>query len=228
VLADGSIVNANDGENADLHRALKGGNNNLGIVTRFDLDIFQQGKMWGGFIASNISKAEFVDWFYNYSSTVTRDPKSMTLTGAMTFGDNFFAAGLVTYQTPTQDPAIFKPLTDNPITFADVLNLLPASLGNLLNTNYNAAMANITGSSTSKTKRADSLSDFLNVFGASGPTTYTAISQVNALTTPNGLDIAFSAFSYINSKEYLSHLLDLHASETAGQSFTSTLSLQTI
>jgi len=45
VLTDGSIVSENDGENADLHRALKGGNNNLGIGTRFDLDLFEQGKM---------------------------------------------------------------------------------------------------------------------------------------------------------------------------------------
>ncbi|RYO79221.1 hypothetical protein DL762_008269 [Monosporascus cannonballus] len=38
VLANGTIVNANQTTNADLWRALKGGGNNFGIVTRFDLE----------------------------------------------------------------------------------------------------------------------------------------------------------------------------------------------
>ena len=29
---------------------MKGGTNNFGIVTRFDLKTFEQGKLWGGFI----------------------------------------------------------------------------------------------------------------------------------------------------------------------------------
>lgn len=36
VLADGSIVNANANENADLYRGLKGGSGNLGFVTKID------------------------------------------------------------------------------------------------------------------------------------------------------------------------------------------------
>ena len=43
-------MNANAFENTDLFRALKGASNNLGIVTRFDLKTFRQGKLWGGFI----------------------------------------------------------------------------------------------------------------------------------------------------------------------------------
>jgi FAD/FMN-containing dehydrogenase len=38
VLADGSIVNANEDEHRDLWRALKGGGINFGIVTRFDME----------------------------------------------------------------------------------------------------------------------------------------------------------------------------------------------
>ena len=51
VLADGSIVNANAFQRPDLFRALKGGSNNFGIVTRFDLKTYPQGQLWGGFIA---------------------------------------------------------------------------------------------------------------------------------------------------------------------------------
>ena len=50
VLADGSIVNANAFQRPDLFRALKGGSNNFGIVTSFDLKTYSQGQLWGGFI----------------------------------------------------------------------------------------------------------------------------------------------------------------------------------
>ncbi|KAI1172233.1 hypothetical protein F4777DRAFT_601799 [Nemania sp. FL0916] len=48
VLADGRIVNANADTNRDLWVALKGGANNFGVVTRFDLRVFPQGQLWGG------------------------------------------------------------------------------------------------------------------------------------------------------------------------------------
>lgn len=48
VLASGEIVNANAKENSDLWIALRGGGNNLGVVTRFDFRTFQQGNVWGG------------------------------------------------------------------------------------------------------------------------------------------------------------------------------------
>lgn len=40
VLGDGSIVNANANSSTELFKALKGGSNNFGIVTRFDLQTF--------------------------------------------------------------------------------------------------------------------------------------------------------------------------------------------
>lgn len=48
VLSNGNIVNANATENSDLWRALRGGGNNFGIVTRYDLKTFKQGPFWGG------------------------------------------------------------------------------------------------------------------------------------------------------------------------------------
>ncbi|CRK26848.1 FAD-dependent monooxygenase yanF like protein [Verticillium longisporum] len=52
VLADGTIANANAGENPDLYRALKGGGNNFGIVMRFDLQTFEDAKggLYGGLL----------------------------------------------------------------------------------------------------------------------------------------------------------------------------------
>ncbi|KAI0404734.1 putative oxidoreductase [Xylaria palmicola] len=48
VLANGSIVDANATSNPDLHWALRGSSNNLGVVTRIDLETFEQGPIWGG------------------------------------------------------------------------------------------------------------------------------------------------------------------------------------
>jgi hypothetical protein len=51
VLASGEIVNANATSHSDLFLALKGGNNNFGVVTRFDVATFEHNQMiYGGLI----------------------------------------------------------------------------------------------------------------------------------------------------------------------------------
>ncbi|RAK99589.1 FAD-binding oxidoreductase [Aspergillus ibericus CBS 121593] len=58
VLANGSIVNANAHENQDLLVALRGGSNNLGVVTRLDLTAFEQGPIWGGSVFYSLDTVE--------------------------------------------------------------------------------------------------------------------------------------------------------------------------
>ncbi|TGJ87291.1 hypothetical protein E0Z10_g1486 [Xylaria hypoxylon] len=48
VLGDGTLVTASADKNPDLLWALRGGGNNLGIVTRVDLQTFPQSQIWGG------------------------------------------------------------------------------------------------------------------------------------------------------------------------------------
>ncbi len=48
MLASGAIVNANSTSNPSLFRALKGGQNNFGIITRFDLQTKSTARFWGG------------------------------------------------------------------------------------------------------------------------------------------------------------------------------------
>lgn len=50
VLADGFITEASSLRNPDLWRALKGGANNFGIVTRFRMRCFPYTKVWSGFL----------------------------------------------------------------------------------------------------------------------------------------------------------------------------------
>ncbi|KAI0842313.1 FAD-binding domain-containing protein [Hypoxylon sp. FL0890] len=75
VLASGEVVNANAKTNSDLWVALKGGGNNFGIVTRFDLSVFEQGQMWGGklfyFQPSFSGQIQsLVDYLYNPTADV--------------------------------------------------------------------------------------------------------------------------------------------------------------
>jgi hypothetical protein len=48
VLANGTIVHASPTTHPDLYFALRGGGNNFGIVTRFDLEAYRYGSLWGG------------------------------------------------------------------------------------------------------------------------------------------------------------------------------------
>ncbi|KAM5347353.1 hypothetical protein ACJ41O_010358 [Fusarium nematophilum] len=48
VLANGDIVTADENENADLFRVLKGGSSNFGIVTNFTMKAIPCDKVWGG------------------------------------------------------------------------------------------------------------------------------------------------------------------------------------
>ncbi|KAI5369173.1 putative FAD-binding domain, PCMH-type, FAD-binding, type PCMH, subdomain 2 [Septoria linicola] len=48
VLASGDIVNANAHEHRELFKGLRGGSNNLGIVTAITLRTHSQGPFWGG------------------------------------------------------------------------------------------------------------------------------------------------------------------------------------
>jgi hypothetical protein len=48
VLPNSTIITVSETENSDLFFALRGGSNNFGIVTRFTLETFPQGRMMGG------------------------------------------------------------------------------------------------------------------------------------------------------------------------------------
>ncbi|KAF9877418.1 FAD binding domain-containing protein [Colletotrichum karsti] len=78
VLADGSVVNANAGENPDLFKALKGGSNNFGIVTRFDMQTFAAapGGLYGGLIFMDYEHKDAVmKQFVNLIETNEKHPE---------------------------------------------------------------------------------------------------------------------------------------------------------
>ena len=75
MLADGRIVDANAKQYSDLFQALKGGSNNFGIVTRFDLVAFTQGNIWGGVaVFPSSATAQLLQAFVNFGNNIVKDP----------------------------------------------------------------------------------------------------------------------------------------------------------
>lgn len=117
VLANGSIIEANRTSYADLHKALKGGINNFGIVTRFDLKAFPQGQIWGGDLLTIGNVQGKLKWLEQFSQSSGKDfdPNGMVM---MTFTPNlggFIVAALLTYAQPTRNPPSVQGLYNNSI-----------------------------------------------------------------------------------------------------------------
>ncbi|KAL0256813.1 hypothetical protein SLS55_007622 [Diplodia seriata] len=97
VLANGSVIDVSASAHSDLYRALRGGGNSFGVVTRFDLDTFAQGPLWGGLhvwpLLDSVTRAvtaAFVRFAYNAPS----DPHVSLFAGLGYRGGHFaWAAG---------------------------------------------------------------------------------------------------------------------------------------
>ncbi|KAK6838553.1 hypothetical protein RU639_000035 [Aspergillus parasiticus] len=108
LLADGRLINANANENADLHRVLKGGGSNYGIVTRFDLEthplvnVQYTINLYSPDDHVEINKATVA-----VQKAMEDDPKIGLFTN---FNDGFVAVGLLYGDTPAEPPSAFESL----------------------------------------------------------------------------------------------------------------------
>ncbi|KAH8726402.1 FAD binding domain-containing protein [Phaeosphaeriaceae sp. PMI808] len=108
VTASGIIVTASATELPDLYWALRGGGNNFGIVTKFNMRTFPQVAMWGGLIA--ILESDF-DALYSAYAKVAQNAAQDTkqaqfVSFAMQNGVGIAGVDLE-YSDPTPWPAIF-------------------------------------------------------------------------------------------------------------------------
>ncbi|KAI1345673.1 putative oxidoreductase [Xylaria sp. FL0043] len=119
VLADGSIVEANENANADLWWGLRGGSNNLGIVTRIDFRTFEQGPLWYSMTFNPLTEVETLIKIYaDIMAPQNYDVNASYLTGwayAATQGITVTLNQLI-YTQPSGNatPAYFKPILDLP------------------------------------------------------------------------------------------------------------------
>jgi FAD binding domain-containing protein len=117
VLADGSIVQANARSNADLFKALKGGGNNFGIVTRFDMKTFEGpvGGIWGGLLFMLYDQKDKVLRQLNRFVAMNNENRddSETLTFTWTAGAQEPQIAMVALNTAgLQDSPSFTPLNN--------------------------------------------------------------------------------------------------------------------
>ncbi|TGO44138.1 hypothetical protein BCON_0593g00010 [Botryotinia convoluta] len=113
VLAGGKIVNANVNQNQDLYLALKGGSNNLGVVTRIDLYAFQQGKLWGGNILYPATTADQqINALADFSSNPAYDEYASLITSfAFQPSIGSVVVNNIVYIKPVANSVVYQPFT---------------------------------------------------------------------------------------------------------------------
>ncbi|KAL9128617.1 MAG: hypothetical protein Q9217_002751, partial [Psora testacea] len=98
----------------DLTKALRGGSNNFGIITRFDLHTFSQGKLWGGDVVYNGSVTpELLSAFVDFGAQEHYDEYAALFiahTYLSTVGQ-YFAVATPIYTKPVVNPPVFTPFT---------------------------------------------------------------------------------------------------------------------
>ncbi|KAF2751073.1 FAD binding domain-containing protein [Sporormia fimetaria CBS 119925] len=76
VTASGIIINVSETQYADLYWALRGGGNNFGLVTKFNLEAFPLGQVWGGQrIYTQEAMPALIDAYFNLGQQ-EEDPKA--------------------------------------------------------------------------------------------------------------------------------------------------------
>jgi hypothetical protein len=117
VLADGSIQEVSySSPYSDLYWALRGGGNNFGIVTRFDLMTFPQGDLWAGsetFIYTPETAAAINDAFYHLGVNAPSDPYAQVII-AYAYAqsvDAYIIASDLQYGKPVANPPILQSFT---------------------------------------------------------------------------------------------------------------------
>lgn len=121
VLADGSIVEANEEQNKDLFRGLRGGSNNFGIVTRIDLKTFEQGLVWAAAIYSPLSTVDDqIKIFANLSKAENYDENASFFLGfgyTQTKNMTVVAIDLV-YTKAVENPPYYQGFLDQPSVYS--------------------------------------------------------------------------------------------------------------
>jgi hypothetical protein len=116
----GKLVNANTSSHPDLFRALKGGMNNFGIVTRFDLKPFAQAELLAGSIVNSISDRDAVfKAFSNIAGAKEYDPYASLVTSLSynsSINGSWGISTALAYTKPETNPPVYDELLAIPST----------------------------------------------------------------------------------------------------------------
>ncbi|KLJ09266.1 hypothetical protein EMPG_15292 [Blastomyces silverae] len=111
VVADGRILNVNPKSHPDLYWALRGGGNNFGIVTRFDLAAYPAGDLWAGsriHLADDNTRKLLLDAVVKFANDWPSDPKAALICNFAYAQGMFVAAINIEYTEPVEHPPIFS------------------------------------------------------------------------------------------------------------------------
>ncbi len=108
VFANGEVKNVNAQSYPEIYWALRGGGNNFGIVTRFDLATFEQGQLWGGTksysaAAANIS---IIKALHSFGDNASQDPDAALIVGFTYLEGQYLATNIYQYAKPVENPSI--------------------------------------------------------------------------------------------------------------------------
>jgi FAD/FMN-containing dehydrogenase len=128
VFADGTIQEVSYNSYLDLYFALRGGGNNFGIVTRFDLVTFPQGDLWAGsqtFIYDNVTAAALNEAFYYIDENSMEDPYAQVILAYAYVQsiDTYIIASDLQYGKPVVNPPILQNFTSVPGAVANTLRI---------------------------------------------------------------------------------------------------------
>ncbi|KAL2005432.1 hypothetical protein VTN00DRAFT_2643 [Thermoascus crustaceus] len=120
VLANGTIVNANTEQNLDLLSALRGGSNNFGVVTRVDLQAFEQGPIWGGTVFYPLSTVDqHLKAFVDLNSVDAYDEYASLITSfGFAAGQGSAVVNSIEYTKAVENPPVFQPLMEIPSLYS--------------------------------------------------------------------------------------------------------------
>ena len=135
VFADGSIQDVSYSSHPDLYFALRGGGNNFGIVTRFDLATFPQGNLWAGsatYIYSDEIATTLNEAMYYLNINSPSDPYAQVILAYayVQSEDLYVAVSDLQYGKPIASPPIFQNFTA-PLSYAIVDTLRITNLSDL-------------------------------------------------------------------------------------------------
>ncbi|KAI4150904.1 MAG: hypothetical protein LQ340_003815 [Diploschistes diacapsis] len=118
VLASGKIVDANASSNSDLFKALKGGGNNFGVVTRVDMETFQLGPYWGGGIYYAQSEVQpLISAFTNFTTAAADAKANVILSIGYAAQAGYYAFVDESYLGAVQNPPVYSEFVSIPQEF---------------------------------------------------------------------------------------------------------------